>query len=214
MIRVLAQPEPADFSALVRAPGQTFLAATPRPTAKEFEKHPYWRRILRELRLAYGKVCAYSSFYVPSATGVDTVEHYLPKVPYPEYAYEWSNYRFVCHRLNTRKSTKEDVVDPFAIENGWFVIEFPSLLVKPGPNLDAGTRKAVADSIIRVGLNDSATCWEQRDDYTRNYCLGIVTFQFLVKDAPFLAAEIQRQGLVGRLNDIMNYPTSSDPDRV
>lgn len=209
MIRVQPQAEPADFDRLVRVPGRAFLATTPNPSSKQFENAAYWRRILKELRTAYGKVCAYSCFYIPEATGVDTVEHFLPKVPHPAEAYEWTNYRFVSHRLNQRKGKKEDVVDPFAIQNGWFVIDFPSLLVRPADNLAPDITAAVQGSIDRLGLNDSDSCWEQRDHFTRAYCLGKCTFAYLQQDAPFLASEIARQGLVQELPAMMGYDKTS-----
>jgi hypothetical protein len=205
MIRVKPQPEPVQFSALVSAPGTIFLKDTPRPTSKEFESHAYWRRVLADLRAAYGGICAYSSFYVPECTGTDTVEHFLPKTKHPSEAYRWANYRFVCQRLNQRKGTKDDVIDPFIVQYGWFWIEFPSLLVKPFEFLPNTVMKSVKSSIDRVGLNDEGTVWKQRQRYTRDYCTGSVTFKHLLRDAPFLAIEIRRQGLVGRLNDIMKY---------
>jgi hypothetical protein len=157
------------------------------------------------MRTAYGKICAYSSFWIPAATGVDTVEHYLPKVQHPNEAYEWTNYRYVSHTLNQKKGTKDDVVDPFLIENGWFVIEFPSLMVKPNDALRDPILKEVQESIIRIGLNDPASCLEQRAQYVEDYCRGLVTFDFLRRDAPFLAAEIQRLGLIDLIKEMMPY---------
>ena len=205
MIHVEPAPEPDVFEQRVRKPGKTFLALNPKPTAKEFEPHSYWRKILSELRDSYRSVCAYSCHFVPYDTGADTVEHFLPKVPHPADAYEWSNYRFVCSRLNGRKGKKEDVVDPFLVEDGWFQIEFPSLLVKPAPDLDLGLKKRVVDSRDRIGLNDESTCLKQRQRYVRDYCTGNVSFALLERDAPFLAMEIRRQGLVESLYEIMGY---------
>jgi hypothetical protein len=191
---------------LVRTPGQAFLATTPNPTSADFEKHPYWRKILRELRSAYRNVCAYSCHFVPYDVGTDTVEHYLPKVPHPQEAYEWSNFRFVCGRLNGRKHTFQDVLDPFQIENGWFVIEFPSLLVKPADQLKPAVAGAVQDSIDRLKLNDESTCLKQRSQYVSDFCeLGQEFFDILlIRDAPFIAAEIVRQNLLTSLPTIMS----------
>lgn len=207
MIHVAPAPKPPTFDALVRTPGREFLTTTPNPTSAQFEKHPYWRTMLQELRNAYKHVCAYSCHYVPFDSGCDTVEHFKPKVPYPQDAYEWENYRFVCGRLNGRKGTFEDVLDPFTIENGWFVIEFPSLLVKPGTGLQAATAKAVTDSIKRLKLNDESTCVKQRNRYITDFCsFGQDYFdKLLVRDAPFIAAEILRQGLRESLPTIMSF---------
>lgn len=204
MIRVTESPEPPRFDELVKVPGQEFLATNPTPKWNEFK--PLWRAILGEIRDAYRSVCAYSCHFVPFDTGGDTVEHYRPKTLYPQLAYEWSNYRFVCSRLNGRKGNFEDVLDPFQIENGWFVIDFPSLLVKPGREVTAAVREQVLASISRLKLNDEATCVRQRSYYVNEFLIhGRDYFdRTMRRDAPFLAAEIDRQGLIDSLPTIMS----------
>lgn len=209
MIHVNMQPEPVEFDALVRHPGASFLMTCPTPTTKEFKTHSYWRALLSKTRELYGAVCAYGCHYVPADTGVDTIEHFRPKSKYPSDAYEWSNYRFVCGRLNGRKGNHEDVLDPFHVENGWFVIEFPSLLVKPAPNLEPDLKGRVRQTCERLGLNDEGTCLKQRYKSVEDFCLGRVRFDLLETDAPFLAAEITRQGLRATLIKIMQFPAES-----
>jgi hypothetical protein len=199
------QPELPDFDEVVRQPGLTFLARNPHPNEREFRSHAYWRKILREFRDAYGGICAYSCHWVPYDTGADTVEHFLPKRNYPGEAYEWANYRFVCSRLNGRKGTHEDVVDPFLIKTGWFVIEFPSLLVKPAAQLRRELKSRVIATIERLGLNEEATCLKQRYRYVRDYCVEGLPFNFLQRDAPFLAHEVARQDYIRTLNDVMGF---------
>jgi hypothetical protein len=41
--------------------------------------------------------------------------------------------------------------------------------------------------------------------YVKNYCLGEITFAHLESEAPFIANEIRRQQLIGRLNRIMGF---------
>jgi hypothetical protein len=129
VIHVEMQPEPAEFEELVRQPGKAFLASCPSPTREEWATHSYWRHILKELRRRYGCICAYSCHWVAPDTGGRTVEHFIPKHEDPTCAYDWDNYRFVCQLLNARKRTSTDTLDPFKVEDGWFVIDFPSLLV-------------------------------------------------------------------------------------
>lgn len=205
MIRIQPAPEPPTFDALIRVPGAAFLAKTPRPTSKQFRSHSYWTRSIPDLRSAYSSICAYCCHRIHADVGVDTVDHYWPKVPHPDRAYEWSNYRLVSSRLNNRKSTKDDVLDPFEIENGWFVIDFPSLLVKPGQGLQADVRDKVLRSINRVKLNDASTCLKERFTYVNDFCeLGRPFFDLVIRrDAPFLAAEILRQGLIDTLPGMM-----------
>src|SRR2546427_329692 len=119
------QPEPVNFNARVRIPGRRYLNHTPAPTSKEFAAHSFWRRILSELHDAYSGICAYSCHWIPYDTGADTVEHFLAKNTHPTQAYEWTNYRLVCATLNGRKGIHADVLDPFHVQNGWFVIDFP-----------------------------------------------------------------------------------------
>jgi len=197
------QPEPSDFDQLVRQPGREFLARTCNPGENEFKSHAYWRRILKQLRNAYQGICAHSCHWVPYDTGTDTVEHFRPKTKYPAEAYEWGNYRFVSGRLNGRKGTFEDVLDPFLIKTGWFVIEFPSLLVKPAQWLRKPLQSRVRTTCERLGLNDESTCMKQRYRYVRDYCLEGLPFELLRRDAPFLAHEITRQGYVDTLREIM-----------
>jgi uncharacterized protein (TIGR02646 family) len=204
MIRVAQAAEPASFNDQVRTPGLAFLATNPTPKSKEFK--PYWRAILQDIRDAYNSICAYSCHFVSFDTGADTVEHFRPKVPYPADAYEWSNYRFVCSRLNGRKGNFEDVIDPFHVENGWFELDFPSLQVKPGSGVHAATRTRVLDTIKRLKLNDEATCIRQRSQYVDRFlALGMDYFNVVIqRDAPFLAAEIVRQNLLDNLRVVMS----------
>lgn len=206
MIHVTPAAEPPVFNAKVRVPGRAYLATTANPTTKQFNSHAYWRRVLQELRTAYKSICAYSCHYVPFDTGSDTVEHFRPKQSYPQDAYEWTNYRFVCGRLNGRKQIFEDVLDPFLIEDGWFILDFPSLLVKPSPGLDTQQQKAVQDSIDRLQLNDESTCVKQRGHYVTRFCeAGQDYFDtVLAVDTPFIAAEILRQGLRDTLRTVMS----------
>jgi uncharacterized protein (TIGR02646 family) len=205
MIRVEPRPEPQNFDSLVRQPGYGYLSTRPNPSAKEWNKHSYWRRILKELHSSYKGICAYSCHWIPYDTGADTVEHFLPKTRYPMQAYEWSNYRLVCATLNSRKGDFEDVLDPFQIEDGWFTIDFPSLLVKPSKNLKKAQSDKVRLTIERLGLNDEDTCVKSRERYIKSYCLNDVSFDYLLLDAPFIAAELRRQNLVDSIKEIMNY---------
>jgi hypothetical protein len=152
MIRVVLQPEPAIFEEHVRRPGQAFLGRNPNPTLKQFNTHSYWRRILKPLHTAYNGICAYSCHWIPYDTGCDTVEHFLSKKARPNQAYEWSNYRLVCGTLNGRKGEFDDVLDPFLVNNGDFVLRFPSLLVAPSTLISREDQTKVQTTINRLQL--------------------------------------------------------------
>ncbi len=194
MIHVSCKPEPVEFNDKVRKPGRRFLAACPRPTQRQWRIHSYWRRILHSLHSAYAGICGYSCHWIPYDTGADTVEHFKPKTKYPKEAFEWANFRLVCQLLNSRKGEDEEILDPFSIQTGWFVIEFPALIVKPAPNL----RKSLQESVKRtrdvLGLNDEATCMMMRQQFVIDYCKNEISFAHLEKRAPFLALQMKTQG--------------------
>lgn len=129
MIRVQEQPEPADFNTKVRIPGNVYLLTNPNPTNKQFKKHRKWSNVLDDLYSAYSGICAYSASWISPAQSDPTVDHYLPKQKYPQQAYEWSNFRLCNPKMNRYKDNHEDVLDPFDIQNGWFVIDFSTFLI-------------------------------------------------------------------------------------
>lgn len=209
MIHVACKPEPANFDERVRKPGRRFLAGCPNPTEKEWKSHSYWRKILRALHSAYAGVCGYSCHWIPYDTGADTVEHFKPKGEYPQDAYEWKNYRLVCQLLNGRKKDQEGILDPFLVENGWFVIEFPALIVKPAAGLSKQRQERIRYTCEVLGLNDEGTCMMMRQQFVTDYCKGEINFVHLEKRAPFLALQMKEQGYqdIQEIRKVMNiYP--------
>src|SRR5437016_11863402 len=103
MIPVQEKPEPADFSANVRLPGQAFLRRIPRPTKKQYgtQGARFWVNAREDLFRAYSGVCAYCAQFVLRKDM--TVDHYVPKCADPKLAYEWSNYRLSRKKLNNYK---------------------------------------------------------------------------------------------------------------
>jgi hypothetical protein len=204
MIRVALQPEPIHFNDRVRQRGLRFLARTPHPTQKQWGSHNYWTEVGTELYSSYNGICAYSCHWIAPDTGWKTTEHFLPKSRHPALAYEWSNYRLVAGVLNGRKSD-HDVLDPFVIEKDWFIMKFPALLVAPNSILNVDLRNQIRNTIDILGLNDEDTCMKSRSKYIENYCKGDISYQYLKQEAPFLAHELERQGLVERIKAMMFY---------
>ncbi len=206
MIRINRTYEPVDpnFDDLVRKPGKAFLATTPNPTYKQWKHHDYWRRVAPALRERYSGICAYRCYFIHEVTGDDTIEHFRPKTHNPILAYEWTNYRYVCGKLNTWRRTDENVLDPFDIEDGWFYIEFPSLLVKASSGLEGGLTARIRNTIIQLKLNEYDPCIRCRQRIIEDYCSGDISFDYLKRHAPFLGREMERQGLVDKIWDIMS----------
>lgn len=202
LIHVPPQPEPPEFDQLVRSRGKRFLLKHPRPTSKLFATHAYWVDIHPQLRRAFRGICAYTCHWISEDTGWKTVEHFRAKERYPNLAYEWTNYRYVCGLVNGRKGIAQDVIDPFKLMDGWFVIDFPTLIVRAGAHLPTARRNRVKATIERLRLNDEPTCISARQSWLREYYTLAksnekAAFNFLERYAPFLAKELDRQRLRG-----------------
>lgn len=202
MIPVNLQPEPEHFYELVEMPGNTFLATHPRPKARDWKNHNYWKYVESELYDAYSGICAYSCTWIPRVTGGKTVEHFKPKSRYPLEAYRWENYRLVCLLLNGRKGNHEDILDPFTLRDGCFVIDFPSLMIFPGEHLSDSEASQVIKTVKRLKLNEDEACIKDREKWLRDYVIGEISFSHLKKHAPFIAYELERQKLSGRNHPI------------
>jgi hypothetical protein len=214
LIYVAVQPEPSIFDDRVRKPGNAFLSQHPKPTKAEWRSHDYWSRVSEELRTAYDRICAYTCHWIPPAEGWNTCDHFDPKDTSPQSAYEWSNYRLACGRLNGRKGTRK-IVDPFKIEDGWFQIQFPSLQVVTGPNAGA-MRQDIQDTIDDLGLSEGPAI-QSRESWLKEFCRQAKdgtqrnALAALKTRAPFLASELERQRLVRELK-IMSVMQYEDKD--
>ena len=196
MILIAKQPKPTDFDVNVNNPGLAFLATTPHPTTRQWKSHAYWQKSLRSLYELYHGICAYCGEWISPSTGDPVVDHFSPKSLHPKMAYEWDNYRLACLRFNSRKKDYEDVLDPFTIGEAWFILDFPSLIVKANSALDSSQQQLVKATISRLQLNDE-TCIESRIRWVEEFCEHL-DYDFLSRRAPFIAYELGRQGLATR----------------
>lgn len=192
MIPFSRSPEPADFQEKVRAPGEAFLRSIPPGSRIKFQGREYWRASKEDLRQAFGHICAYTSIYVEEVTGADTVEHFISKHSQPNLAYEWSNFRFVCSRMNGRKGIKTDVIDPLLVTHDLFNLDFPSLLLLVNPQSPLAV---IAQTTVKtLGLNDEK-CINSRLRYARLYADNHVDEHYLSLHAPMIHRELVRQGI-------------------
>ena len=175
---------------------------TPNPSSRQFDTHPYWRRSGKDLYDAYKGICAYSCHRIARDTGARSVEHFVPKQAVPVLAYEWSNFRLVCSRMNSRKGTHQDVLDPCVIQRGVFVILFPGLQVAPCSVLSQNMERKAWNTVHRLGLNDEI-CISSRNEYVMEYVCGHFDDDYMRRSAPFLFHEIERQGGLARISAIM-----------
>lgn len=188
MIPVAPQPEPPHFDSQVRRPGTAALARGERPLP------PHWRLCLDDLHRAYSGICAYAAIFIPPVTGARSVDHFAPKSLSPELAYEWSNYRLTCTMMNARKREFQDVLDPFTILPDCFQLQMTTLEMFPGDWLPADLASSAKRTIFRLKLN-APDCLEARASYYDEYRAGTFGFDFLRRKSPFVAREVERQGL-------------------
>jgi hypothetical protein len=212
MIPVQLQPEPASFDDVVRQKGLSAIdemvgrqARRPHPgrvrnkiadreaeiPAKEFP--PYWRDALDDLLLSYHRRCAFLALYIPHATGFASVDHMLPKSKHWDQVYEWNNYRLCAGSLNGIKSDMTGIIDPFDCQPGWFALEFVGFQVVLGDQVPNGGGPEF-DSTLR--LLNTKEARDAREQYFHSYSGGHVSIHRLEIEAPFVASEIQRQGLL------------------
>ena len=190
--------EPADFDREVRVPGAAFLARTPNPTGAQWRGKDYWRKALDDLFIAYNKICAYSGSWTKRATATtspqhSSIDHFVPKSAVPAQAYEWDNFRLCRSRLNMRKDSHRDVLDPFTLAPGSFKFDFRTFLLVPNSNLAVADRVRVLETIARLELNTDNDYVNERIGAIREYCRGQATFTQLVSRYPFIAVEMKAQ---------------------
>jgi hypothetical protein len=165
----------------------------------------FWRRALPALREAYGHTCAYLGLRIHPATGAAEVLHFQPKSKHQNPAYSWDDFRLSCKRANTHKGDHEDVLDPFTISQGLFSLKLFSGEVEIGPAAtNPEIRRQVEATITRLKLNEEPTFVDARkDSIDRHFGIGNpaglmsqppMDFLSLEIEAPFVAAEIDRQG--------------------
>lgn len=203
MIPVSLKPEPNWFDRKVRRKGKNFLAQQS-GTIRASSLPDYWKTARNELHRLYQGICAYTCLYeLPPGT----IDHFLPKSKYQDLAYEWSNYRLSSGRANQRKGDHEDIIDPFAIQDGWFTIDFPSCLVMKGNALPSNYAQQAEATIERLKLNKDDSLVQERCDIVMNYRDENVNLQFLRERYPFIAIEIERQNLEGNIDQLFKRRT-------
>lgn len=200
LIPVTLPPAPPPYISKVKEPGEVFLRANPVPTSKDWSRHNYWRFIHSYLYKRLGGICVYCASWTPrhneSFEGTDStsIDHFVPKSINPQRAYDWNNFRLCRARLNNLKGEHTDVLDPCAMTNRCFMLDFSTFLIKPAHDLSASLEKQVRSTIKRLRLNEDGDYVAQRIEVIRDYSLGKVPINKLRMKYPFIAEEIVIQG--------------------
>lgn len=143
--------------------------------------------------------------FICDVTGAASVDHWIPKSERWDLAYEWTNLRFCASRFNAKKGTRQGLVDPFEVRDGWFALNLVSCEVVVGPEAPAEHLAAIERRISRDGLdlNGRPLCG-RREQHLDDYLTGEVSLRYLEKHSPFVAREARRQGLLPRA--VMSAP--------
>ena len=201
MIPVALQAEPANFHANVRQPGNAFLSVCPNPVHKDWPKHSYWQRASDDLYRSYGGICAYTGEWFSRTSTSSSVDHFIPKSISPNLAYEWNNFRLTTQKANGNKANHIGIADPFQISSGWFVLNLPSCLIKPGAGLSEANYSMVERTISILKLNDDDEYVQGRCNIILYYINGDISLNYMWAKYPFIAHELTRQNL---LEDVKN----------
>ncbi|MBJ3593055.1 hypothetical protein JGC56_18215 [Salmonella enterica subsp. enterica serovar Saintpaul] len=199
MLRVTPQAEPAVFDVKVRQKGLAHLAAKnidiTQPLPAKTEITNYWVDCLDELYNSYNGVCAYIAVHFERVTGNGSVDHFAAKSSRADLAYEWSNYRLSCSRMNSRKNKYDDVLDPFVVNDGDFHLELVSGRIYANPQLPRPRFDDVAATITRLKL-DAPDCRALRAKHFDEYMSGDFSLRYLKRISPLVWYEANRQGLL------------------
>ena len=105
--------------------------------------------------------------------------------------------------MTGRKSVRL-VLDPFTLQEGWFILDFPSLMIKPNPTLTLQEKALVRNTLDILQLNEDESFVKLRHKWLMDYCGGSTTYEYFKKHAPFTAYELERQGKLQNIKKIMS----------
>lgn len=199
MLPVVPAPEPANFDDKVRQKGLAHLkdknidVTQPLPSGTKINN--YWVHCLDDLYTSYHGVCAYVAVHFERVTANGSVDHFAAKSARADLAYEWSNYRLSCGRMNSRKNNYDDVLDPFEVLAGDFHLELVSGRIYANPELQAERLARVKTTIVRLKL-DAPGCRALRVKHFDEYRTNDYTSSHLKRISPFVWYEADRQGLL------------------
>lgn len=199
MIRV-ASPiaEPPAFDAECRQKGRAWLAGR-----VEMPKRPpdYWSPFREELREGFARRCGYLAMFMPDGT----VDHFISwkncTATNPGLAYEWSNFRFIVPTLNSRKGTLDDkVLDPFEVEDDWFEVDIPSLVLRMTDAIPPALRDKARFTLDREGLDlqQGRAFIRLRREWYELHRTGELTLLGLQRCAPLVARAVEKWTQAGK----------------
>ena len=112
----------------------------------------------------------------------------------PALAYEWSNYRYILPRLNSRKRSLRDLLDPYEVGPGWFRVELPSMLLSCTDEIPENMRARARRTIDELGLvgDVDQRIRKLRAGWLRRYRLNQLSLPGLKVLAPLVGEAVER----------------------
>lgn len=188
MIPVSPPEEPEDFDSKCRKPGKAWLELNPEADP---HKNPLWTKFTGKLCEAFSNRCGYRAMYIASGT----VDHWLSVKSRRDLTYEWSNYRYVDHSVNSAKKPHWEgrLLDPFEVGDDWFEIQLPSLQLVIANITDASTRARAEFTLTKLRLRDGEDILKLRRQWMDLFEQGHLTLDGLRRVAPLLARAVERR---------------------
>jgi hypothetical protein len=191
MINVELTPEPPDFDVKVRQPGLKWLAENTdgkRPRA-------YWREVMAEVERVFEGRCAYAAM-VPMTPG--TIDHFVSIDEDRRLTYEWLNYRFASHWINSKKSMlrSAQILDPCQIGDDWFEIVLPGFQLRVTETCPEPLRERARFTLARLGLDHHKDVVRFRKRWYEMYERGL-PMEELERCAPLVARAIRKGDAAG-----------------
>ncbi len=188
MIPFTLQDEPESFDADCRTPGKKWLSQNPNYDRPK----DYWTPFEPQLRAAFNGMCGWCAMHVMRGQ----VDHFVPcatlkKTKQDKLAYEWSNFRYIEAWINQKKLSA-DVLDPFAVQDGWFEISLPSLQLLPTDKIPNEYRAIANYTLKRLGLRDHEVVVRYREEWFKLYREKKLTLDGLRERAPLIAEAVER----------------------
>lgn len=150
MIPVARPEEPDLFDERTRRPGLAWLET--HDYLNRRRPRDYWAWCAGPLRAAFEERCGWVAMYIADGHVEHLVSWSECKRDRPQLAYEWSNYRYILPRLNSRKRSLRGLLDPFEVGPGWFRVELPSLLLVCTDQIPERARERAQRTIDCLGL--------------------------------------------------------------
>lgn len=184
-------PEPDHFDTNCRKAGSVWLTANPDTDCHKAAN--LWSPFRDALREGFSRRCGYLAIKLHCGGVVD---HYVSCNEDRSKAFEWSNYRYASETVNSRKQAldrkKVRVLDPFAVQEGWFRVLLPSFELVLTDAVPASVRSRAQETIERLGLDKGYEAIEARwSVYESHWSNGVIDMVGLRRDAPLIADAVK-----------------------